>query len=145
MSVDVCPSWLLATIKVQCSLVICVLEVHAGLYGLLTGGQKLLVYFCCDNTAEWSSMTTGYSSSKTMTRVSALFHPFVAALDMDLWVEWVNTDTNIADLSSRPLTGCGELSKINPPLVERPMIFISEAEFNDPALFFLQEVEGIDI
>ena len=51
-------------------------------------------------------------------------------------MEWVNTDTNIADLPSRPLSGRGELSQITPPLVERPMIFISEAEFNDPALFF---------
>jgi len=81
-------------------------------------------------------MITGYSSSKTMTRVSTLFLLFVAALDIDLWVKWVNTDTNIADLPSRPLTGRGELSKIKPPLVKRPMIFISEAEFNDPALFF---------
>ena len=32
--------------------------------------------------------------------------------------------------------GRGELSKIIPPLVERPMIFISDVEFNDPALFF---------
>jgi len=82
-------------------------------------------------------MITGYSSSKTMARVSALFHLFVVALDIDLWVDWVNTDTNIADLPSRPLSGRGELSKIIPPLVERPMIFISEGEFIiDPALFF---------
>ena len=50
-------------------------------------------------------MITGYSSSKTMPRVSALFHLFVAALDLDLWVEWVNTDANIADPPSRPLMG----------------------------------------
>jgi len=81
-------------------------------------------------------MITGYSSSKTMARVSALFHLFAVALNIDLWEEWVNTDTNIADLPSRPLTGRGELSKIIPPLVERPIIFISEEESNDPALFF---------
>jgi len=81
-------------------------------------------------------MITGYSNSKTMARVSALFRLFVAALDKDLWVEWVNTDINIADLPSRPRTGRGELSKIPPPLVERPMTFISEADFNNPALFF---------
>ena len=71
-----------------------------------------------------------------MARVSALFHLFVAALDIDLWVEWVNTDANIADLPSRPLSGRGELSEIVPSLVERPMIFISGEEFNDPALLF---------
>ena len=83
-------------------------------------------------------MITGYSSSKTMARVSALFHLFVADHDIDLWVEWVNTDTIIADLPSRPLTGRGELSKITPPLVDRSTIFISEADSssNDPALFF---------
>jgi hypothetical protein len=139
MSSDVCPPWLLATFKAQCSWVICVLEMLAGLCGLLTLGQELRgrrVYFFCDNTAAWSSIITGYSSSKMMARVSALFQLFVAALDKDLWVEWVNTDANIADLPSRPLSGRGELSKIIPPLVERPMISISEEEFNDPALFF---------
>jgi len=51
-------------------------------------------------------MTTDYSSSKTMSRVSVMFHHlFVAALDIDLWVEWVNTDANIADPPSRPLMG----------------------------------------
>jgi len=90
MSAVVCPPWLLATFKAQCSWVIWVLEMLAGLCGLLTLGQELRgrpVYFFCDNTAAWSSMITGYSSSKTMARVSALFHLFVAALDIDLWVE----------------------------------------------------------
>jgi len=32
-----------------------------------------------------------------MARVKALLHLFVAALDIDLWVEWVNTDAIIAD------------------------------------------------
>ena len=71
-----------------------------------------------------------------MARVSAPFHLFVTALNIDLWVELVNTDANNTDLISRPLSGRGELSKIIPPLVERPMIFISKEEFNDPALFF---------
>jgi len=113
MSADVCLPWLLATFKAQCSLVICVLKMHAGLCGLLTLGHELRgrrAYFFCDNTAAWSSMITGYSSSKTMARVSALFHLFVADHDIDLWVEWVNTDTIIADLPSRPLT-----LKDNPP------------------------------
>jgi len=81
MSADVCPSWLLTTFKAQCSLVICVLKMHAGLCGLLTLGQQMRgrqVHFFCDNTASWTSMITGYSSSKTMARVSTLFHLFVA-------------------------------------------------------------------
>jgi len=41
MSADVCPPWLLAKFKVQCSSVICVLEMLAGLCGLLTLGQEL--------------------------------------------------------------------------------------------------------
>jgi len=81
-------------------------------------------------------MVTGYSSSKMMPRVSALFHLFVGALNIYLWVEWVNMDANNTNLPSSPLSGRGELSKIIPPLVDRPMIFISEEEFNDPALFF---------
>ena len=71
-----------------------------------------------------------------MARISALFHLFVAALDIDLWVEWVDTDANIADLPSRPAKGRGDFSKITPPLMERPMNFISQTEYDDPALFF---------
>jgi len=58
------------------------------------------------------------------------------AIHIELWVEWVNTDANIADLPSRALSGRRELAKIHPPLVERPMIFITENEINDPALSF---------
>ena len=137
-----CPSWLLTTFKVQCSWVIWVLEMLAGLCGLLTLGQELRgrrVYFFCDPSASWSSMITGYASSKMMARVSAPFHLFVAALNIDLWVELVNTDANNTDLISRPRSGRGELSKTIPPLVERPMIFISKEEFNDPALFFFKK------
>jgi len=68
--------------------------------------------------------------------VSALFHLFVAALNIDLWVEWVNTEANNIHLPSRLLSGRGELSKIIPSLVDGPVIFVSEEEFNDPALFF---------
>ena len=53
-SADVCPPWLLTTFKAQCSLVICVLEMHAILCGLLSLGQEVRrrrVYFFCDNTA----------------------------------------------------------------------------------------------
>jgi len=139
MAADVCPPWLLKIFKAQCSSVICVLEMLAGLCGLISMGEDLRgrkVYLFCDNTAAWSSMITGYSSSKTMARISALFHLFVAALDIDLWVEWVNTDANIADLPSRPAKGRGDLSKITPPLIERPMNFICQKEYDDPALFF---------
>jgi len=48
-------------------------------------------------------------SSKTISCVSALFHLFVAALDIDLRMEWINTDANITDLPSRPFSGRGEL------------------------------------
>jgi len=128
MCADVCPPCLLATFKAQCSLVIWVLEMLAGLYNLRTLGQELRgrrVYFLCDDTAAWSSIITGYSSSKTMARVSALFHLFIAALNIDLWVEWVNTNANNTDLPSRPLSGRSELSQMIPSLVDRPMISLS--------------------
>ena len=81
-----------------------------------------------------------------MAHVSAQFHLFVAALDIDLWVEWVNTDAitdaNIADMPSRFLSGCGKHSKITLPIAERPgMISICEIEFQDPALFLKKRRE----
>jgi len=93
-----CPPWLLDSLKAQCSSVICVLEMLTGLSGFLTPLEELRgrrVYFFCNNTVAWSSMMAGYSSSKTMARVSALFHLFVAALDIDLCLEWVNMDANL--------------------------------------------------
>ena len=37
-----------------------------------------------------------------MTKISALFHLDLAALGIDCWIEWVNSDDNIADWLSRP-------------------------------------------
>jgi len=76
-----------------------------------------------------------------MACAGAHFRLFVAAaLDIDLWVESVNTDANtdanIADMPSRSFSGRGEHSKITLPIAERPRIFICEIEFKDPVLFF---------
>jgi len=76
----------------------------------------------------------GYPISKLMPRVGALFHLFVTALNLDLRVELVNTDANMANLPSRPFSGRGELSKITPPLAKRAMMkhefkFLSERTF----------------
>ena len=57
-----------------------------------------------------SGMKQHDHSSKTISCVSALFHLFVAALDIDLRMEWINTDANITDLPSRPFSGRGESS-----------------------------------
>ena len=48
----------------------------------------------------------------------------------------MNTDANIVDFPCRPAKGRDDLSKITPPLMERPMNFISQTEYDGPALLF---------
>lgn len=56
-----------------------------------------------DNTPAWSYMINGYSSSAPMAEMGNLFHRaiMIAVLGIDCWIEWVNSDANIADLPSR--------------------------------------------
>lgn len=81
-------------------------------------------------------MINGYTSSPPMARLSTLFHLAAAALSIDCWVEWVNTDANLADLPSRPLAHRTELYNARPAFKQLQMIFPSPAEHADPRLLF---------
>ena len=136
---DICPKWLEELFLEHGATSICSLEMLAALCSLLTFRRWLKhrrVLFFIDNTAAWSAMINGYTSSPPMARLSTLFHLAAAALSIDCWVEWVNTDANLADLPSRPLAQRTELYNARPAFKQLQMIFPSPAEHADPRLLF---------
>ena len=91
-----------------------------------------------DNTAAWSCMINGYSSSKPMAAMGNLFHLIAAALWIDCWVEWVNSEANLADLPSRPAHQQEQLYAARPVFQRRRMIFPSPSDYNNPSELFLR-------
>ena len=92
------------------------------------------IHFFEDNTPAWSALIQGYSSSRAMARLNSFFHLAIAALDIDLWVEWVPSKANPADWPSRPAHDKTPLGALH--LKERPMIFPSPAEYAEPAALY---------
>ena len=80
------------------------------LLGLLavvwTLGEEVLqdreVLMFCDNTAAMSAAVHGYARSPNMAALSNTLHLALASLRCSLWVEWVPSDANCADVPSRP-------------------------------------------
>jgi hypothetical protein len=99
---DVCPPWLAHTFLQHGDSSICPPKPLAALCALLTASERLRNRRV-DNTPAWSYMINGYSSSAPMAEMGNLFHRaiMIAVLGIDCWIEWVNSDANIADLPSR--------------------------------------------
>ena len=57
-----------------------------------------------DNTAAFHAMVSGSSPSKAISHAAHVFHCIVAGLEIDLWVEHVKSEANIADIPSRMRT-----------------------------------------
>jgi hypothetical protein len=55
-----------------------------------------------DNQAANGSLVRGYSTSPDMARMASAFHLHVARMSARVWIEWVPSESNIADLPSRP-------------------------------------------
>ena len=106
--------------------------------------KRRRVFFIIDITAVWSTKINGYKNSPAMARMSSLFHLAAAVLIIDCWVKWVNTDTNLADLSSRPPAQRTELYNARPVFKQLQMVFSSPAEHADTRILFhnLQSKEG---
>ena len=90
--------------------------------------------FFVDNTPAWSCMINGYSSSKPMAEMGNLLHLTIAALQIDCWVEWVNSDANIADLPFRlgPQHQRGQLYAARPVFKQQRMIFLTPNDSSAP-------------
>ena len=59
------------------------------------------IYFWADNTAANSASARGYSSSPDIARLVHAFHLRALDLNCRIWIEWVPSVLNIADLPSR--------------------------------------------
>ena len=136
------PEWLSNKIRPQQhSSAICPAELIAGVVALLTfrdecRGRRILLW--TDNTAAFSGMVNGFSSSKAMQQASNLFHLTRAALQTDMWIEWVASDANISDIPSRN-RGVGhtdEEAYRKLGLTSKPANCFSEKEWDDPLLLF---------
>lgn len=140
-SADVCPQWLVSKFLEHGDSSICSLELLAAVSLLLTFGERLRkrrVYFFVDNTPAWYCMINGYSSSKPMAEMGNLFHLAIAALEIDCWIEWVNSEANIADLPSRPQHQRAQLYAARPVFQQQRMIFPTPADCMTPSDFFLR-------
>jgi hypothetical protein len=136
----ICPPWLVQLFSEHGKSTICSLELLAALCALLTVRDHLRNRRVClyvDNTAAWSCMINGYSSSKPMAAMGNLFHLAIAARGIDCWVEWVNSEANLADLPSRPAHQREQLYAARPVFLQRRMIFPSPADFDNPSSLFL--------
>ena len=66
---------------------------------VLTGRDVLMF---CDNTAAMSATVHVYARSPNLAAFSNTLHLALATLRCNLWVEWVPSDANCADVPSRP-------------------------------------------
>jgi len=102
-----CPDGIIARHFQNADHIICQLEMLAALAAYLTfpdvlAGRRVLHFI--DNTAALSALVHGYSSAADMAQMSTMFHLRVASLRADVWLEYVPTVANIADIPSRPGT-----------------------------------------
>mmetsp|Transcript_23743 Transcript_23743/g.59583 ORF Transcript_23743/g.59583 Transcript_23743/m.59583 type:complete len:233 (-) Transcript_23743:534-1232(-) len=102
-----CPDGIIARHFGNADHIICQLEMLAALAAYLTfpdvlAGRRVLHFI--DNTAALSALVHGYSSAADMAQMSTMFHLRVASLRADVWLEYVPTVANIADIPSRPGT-----------------------------------------
>jgi hypothetical protein len=139
--VDVCPPWLFHRFAQHGKSTICFLELLTALCALLTMRDSLRNRRVClyvDNTADWSCMINGYSSSVPMSSMGNLFHLAITALGIDCWVKWVNTQGNLADLPSRPAYQWEQLYSDRPVFKQRAMAFPSLSDYTNPSSLFFR-------
>jgi len=66
-----------------------------------------------DNTAANGCVTCGYSKASDMARMASAHHLLISRLRTRVWIEWVPSASNVADLPSRP-DEPGTLEKLAP-------------------------------
>ena len=64
------------------------------------------------------------------------FYLAIAALQIDCWVEWVNSEANLADWPSRPARERSRLYEARPVFKQVAMLFPSQADITNPVNIF---------
>jgi len=111
-------------------------ETLAAVCALLTFGDLLRgrrVAIMIDNTSALSALVRGWSAKGDMLLLSAMFHACACNLDLSMFLEYVPSYENIADVPSRGPShpSWGELISIAPQ--EVVMRFPSPKEWEDPS------------
>ena len=99
-------------------------------FGAVLRGRK--VYHFCDNTTALSAAIHGYASQPDLADASNALHCAACGLHIDLWLEWVASKANLADVPSRPTKDQGVLGRLGMRQVR--LIFPTEEEWRNPAL-----------
>ena len=79
-------------------------EMCAAIFGMVTfrerlEGKNVIVF--CDNTAQAGAFQKGYSSRLDCAILAHIFWSLCLELHVAVWIEWVGSGSNVADLPSR--------------------------------------------
>ena len=136
----VCPQWLFDSFKPDRKTYIAQLEALATVLVYTTFGARLRgrkVYHFCDNTVALSAALHGYANQPDLADASNALHCAACGLRIDLWLEWVASKANLADVPSRPTHDQGVLGRLG--MREVRMVFPTREEWLDPSLLLRRE------
>ena len=131
----VCPEWLRAALVPGRKTYIAQLEAIAVVAAYTTFGHLLRgrrVYHFVDNTVALSAAIHGYANQPDMADASNALHCAACGLRVDLWLEWVASAANLADVPSRPDKDRAVLDRLGMAPVR--LVFPSPEEWADPSL-----------
>ena len=131
----VCPEWLRAALVPGRKTYIAQLEAIAVVAAYTTFGHLLRgrrVYHFVDNTVALSAAIHGYANQPDMADASNALHCATCGLRVDLWLEWVASAANLADVPSRPNKDRAVLDRLGMAPVR--LVFPSPEEWADPSL-----------
>jgi hypothetical protein len=134
-----CPPWILE--EFNDDFIICQLELLAALCAVLTfqeaiRGRRVVLFI--DNMSALSAIVNGYTGQTHMALLSNMFHTVLAALQVDLWSEWVPSKANIADVPSRP--DQPEKWTVLEGMERVPLVFPTREQWNNHSLFLAMQI-----
>ena len=98
-------------------------------FGALLRGRR--VYHWIDNTTALSGAVHGYANQPDLADASNALHCAACGLRIDLFLEWVASEANLADVPSRPTKDRAVLGRLGMRAVQ--LAFPSPGEWSDPA------------
>ena len=142
-----CPAWL-ADLLHDHRHAVNQYETLAAVCALLTFGihlQRRRVALFVDNTSALIVLSRGHSPKDDMCRLAALFHAYACNLDTDLFIEYVPSKENLADIPSRGTdhTQWDELTAMAP--TEVALVFPTREEWTDPSLLLHRSPQPITV
>jgi hypothetical protein len=127
------PEHIMATFSPDLRTYICQIEALAAVAAYYSIPNTLrhqdIIHFI-DNTAALSALINGYASKPDMGRITNAFHIMQLTLLCYVWLEWVPSAANVADLPSRGAVK--DMLDILPEAVEVPLVMPPVSTFTQP-------------